>query len=106
MGITRAEAPVWASKVLVEKAVLDRLLAPLGTIPLDWGECGFVINVYMAFMMVWLGVVARSSMARGSMVILVICLGMALRFGYPFSTITFCYLVLMYDKISLILLLL
>ena len=60
MGITRAEAPVWASRVLVEKAVLDRLLATLGTIPLDWGECGFIINfyfVYMAFMMVWLGVV-------------------------------------------------
>ena len=68
MGITRAEAPFWASKVLVEKGVLDRLLAPLGTIPLDWGECGFVISfcfVYMACMMAWLGVVARSSMARG-----------------------------------------
>ena len=66
--ITRAEAPVWASKVLFKKAVLDRLLAPLGTIPLDWGECGFIVNfyfVYMAFMVVWLGVVARSSMARG-----------------------------------------
>ena len=44
VGITRAEAPVWASKVLIEKAVLDQLLAPLGTIPLDWGECGFVIS--------------------------------------------------------------
>ena len=43
VGITHAEAPVWASKVLVEKAGLDRLLAPLGTIPQVWGECGFVI---------------------------------------------------------------
>ena len=65
VGITRAEAPVWASKVLVGKAVLDRLLAPLGTILLDWGECGFVYFVYMVSMMAWLGVVARSSMARG-----------------------------------------
>ena len=39
------------------------------------------------------------------MVILVIlCLGMALGFGYLFNTIAFWYLVLnMYDKISLIL---
>ena len=44
--ITRTGAPVWASKILVEKAVLDRLLAPLDTIPLDWGKCGLLFCVY------------------------------------------------------------
>ena len=32
MRITRAEAPVWTSKVLVEEAMLDRLLAHISTI--------------------------------------------------------------------------
>ena len=61
MGITRAEAPVWASKVLVEKAVLDRLLAPLGTIPLDWGECDFVIILFCVLIWHLMDGVARCS---------------------------------------------
>ena len=43
VGGDHSRRGTYLGKVLVEKAVLDRLLAPLGTIPLDWGECGFVI---------------------------------------------------------------
>ena len=82
VGITRTEAPVWASKVLVDEAVLDWLLAHFGIISLwIWVSVWFYSHYFVFIIyMARLSVVAQSSMARDKWIWLI--------FGYePLSLV-------------------